>query len=61
MNYAKDDPKVTLSLRQADILKALAHDEELVKEGGCVPDLQPVLDLQEAAKTKWVLTQNLNL
>lgn len=42
VNYKDDDPKVTLSLRQADILHALAHDEELCTEGGCVPDLQEV-------------------
>lgn len=40
MVYSKDDPKVLLSLRQADILKALANDEELVAQGGGVPDLQ---------------------
>lgn len=34
--------KVRLSLRQADILEALAKDEELSKKGGCVPDLQHV-------------------
>ena len=34
--------KVQLSLRQADILEALACDEELRKQGGCVPDLQEV-------------------
>ena len=34
--------KVRLSLRQADILDALAKDEELSKQGGCVPDLQSV-------------------
>jgi glutamate--cysteine ligase catalytic subunit len=31
--------KVRLSLRQADILKALASDEELLKKGGDVPDI----------------------
>jgi len=31
--------KVRLSLRQADILKALASDEELLKKGGGVPDI----------------------
>ncbi|KAI0017031.1 glutamate-cysteine ligase [Xylariomycetidae sp. FL0641] len=36
----KDDPKVLLSLRQADILKALAADEDLSTKGGCVPALQ---------------------
>lgn len=34
--------KVQLSLRQADILEALACDEDLRKQGGCVPDLQEV-------------------
>lgn len=29
-----------LSLRQAEILEALAEDQELAKEGGCVPELQ---------------------
>lgn len=31
-----------LSLRQAEILEALATDKELEKQGGCVPDLQDV-------------------
>jgi len=37
-----DDQKreVKLSLRQADILHALANDEELLEQGGGVPDLQ---------------------
>jgi DNA-binding MarR family transcriptional regulator len=34
--------KARLSLRQADILAALAKDEELSKKGGCVPDLQTI-------------------
>jgi hypothetical protein len=42
VNYKAEDEKVTLSLRQADILHALAHDEELCTSGGCVPDLQDV-------------------
>jgi glutamate--cysteine ligase catalytic subunit len=42
VNYAAWEPRVTLSLRQADILMALAEDERLCKEGGCVPDLQNV-------------------
>jgi glutamate--cysteine ligase catalytic subunit len=33
---------VLLSLRQADILKALAANEELSANGGGVPDLQDV-------------------
>jgi glutamate--cysteine ligase catalytic subunit len=32
VTYAKDDPKVRLSLRQAEILDALAHSPELAKE-----------------------------
>ncbi|KAF7547229.1 hypothetical protein G7046_g9061 [Stylonectria norvegica] len=40
VTYSKDDPKVMLSLRQAEILEALAEDQELAKEGGCVPALQ---------------------
>lgn len=40
VNYTKDDEKVLLSLRQAEILKALATDKDLAKEGGCVPALQ---------------------
>jgi glutamate--cysteine ligase catalytic subunit len=42
VNYSDAEPNVTLSLRQADILKALAYDERLLKGGGCVPDLQKV-------------------
>ena len=40
VNYLENNSKVTLSLRQADILEALATDEELKSKGGCVPDLQ---------------------
>lgn len=42
VNYKATDSNVTLSLRQADILQALAQDEELITNGGCVPDLQKV-------------------
>jgi glutamate--cysteine ligase catalytic subunit len=39
----KDEKRtVQLSLRQADILQALATDAELMKQGGCVPDLQKI-------------------
>ena len=38
--YNEDDPSVLLSLRQAEILKALASDSELTAKGGGVPDLQ---------------------
>ncbi|KAM3528931.1 hypothetical protein MY4038_005639 [Beauveria bassiana] len=40
VNYTKDNEKVYLSLRQAEILKALAADKDLAKNGGCVPELQ---------------------
>jgi len=43
VTYSKDDPHDLLSLRQADILKALASDAELSARGGCVPALQDVL------------------
>ena len=42
VTYSESDPKVLVSLRQADILKALANDEELSTKGGCVPELQEV-------------------
>jgi glutamate--cysteine ligase catalytic subunit len=42
VNYSPTDPNVTLSLRQADILMALAKDEQLCKDGGCVPALQDI-------------------
>ncbi|KAK4225359.1 putative glutamate--cysteine ligase [Podospora fimiseda] len=38
VTYSKDDPKVLLSLRQADILAALAGDKDL-STAGCVPTL----------------------
>ncbi|KAK0616072.1 glutamate-cysteine ligase-domain-containing protein [Bombardia bombarda] len=40
VTYSKDDPRVLLSLRQADILTALANDKSLSGKGGCVPELQ---------------------
>lgn len=41
--YSKDnDSPVLLSLRQADILEALASDKSLTAKGGCVPALQDV-------------------
>ncbi|RYC59500.1 hypothetical protein CHU98_g6709 [Xylaria longipes] len=42
VRYSNDAPNVLLSLRQADILTALAADEELAAKGGGVPDLQDV-------------------
>lgn len=38
--YDEDHKKVRLSLRQADILEALATNEKLLQQGGGVPDLQ---------------------
>ncbi|KAI9172453.1 Glutamate--cysteine ligase [Paramyrothecium foliicola] len=49
VTYAAEDPKVLLSLRQAEILTALAADKELAKKGGCVPELQDT----SAAKTQF--------
>ena len=43
VTYKEDDQRVTLSLRQADILTALASDEKLMTEGGCVPALQDIV------------------
>lgn len=37
VTFSHDEPRVLLSLRQADILKALAANEELAKAGGCLP------------------------
>ena len=42
VTYSEDDPHVLLSLRQADILNALASDASLSAKGGCVPALQDV-------------------
>lgn len=39
VSYDDENRHVKLSLRQADILKALANDAELLKQGGGVPDL----------------------
>jgi glutamate--cysteine ligase catalytic subunit len=38
--YDENNKEVVVSLRQADILKALANDTELTSQGGGVPDLQ---------------------
>lgn len=38
--YDDDKREVRLSLRQSDILEALARDEKLVAQGGGVPDLR---------------------
>jgi glutamate--cysteine ligase catalytic subunit len=39
VSHDDNNRKVRLSLRQADILEALASDEELLKKGGSVPDI----------------------
>lgn len=42
VTYKDEEEKVTLSLRQADILTALAEDEKLCCRGGVVPALQDI-------------------
>jgi len=44
--YDEQNRKVRLSLRQADILAALANDEKLLKDGGGVPDVQETVPKQ---------------
>ena len=39
VSFDDADRQVKLSLRQAEILEALAKDEKLLREGGGVPDL----------------------
>ncbi|KZF19653.1 putative glutamate-cysteine ligase Gcs1 [Xylona heveae TC161] len=46
--FEDQDRNVKLSLRQADILTALAKDESLKEHGGVVPDLQSVERKNEA-------------
>jgi glutamate--cysteine ligase catalytic subunit len=38
--YDDENRKVRLSLRQADILAALAADEKLLEQGGGVPEVE---------------------
>lgn len=38
VTYDKEDPRVLLSLRQADILDALANDAVLAAQGGCTAE-----------------------
>lgn len=40
VSFDDDNRQVKLSLRQADILVALANDEKLLKQGGGVPDIR---------------------
>ena len=51
VTFEEERRKVRLSLRQADILKALAEDEALSKQGGCVPALQVVKSSNDAIPT----------
>lgn len=51
VNFDEENREVKLSLRQADILEALASDPELLKQGGGVPDLA-------RGKAKYVLSQS---
>lgn len=46
-----EENKVRLSLRQADILLALAKDENLKEQGGCVPDIQGTTQAAEPLPT----------
>ncbi len=39
VSFDDAEREVKLSLRQADILEALASDSELIRQGGGVPDL----------------------
>lgn len=39
VSFDDAEREVKLSLRQADILEALASDPELIRQGGGVPDL----------------------
>lgn len=55
--YSEDNQRVLLSLRQAEILEALATDKELEKQGGCVPDLQ---DVDTASAKKKYIRQSLD-
>ncbi|KAJ9142231.1 Glutamate-cysteine ligase [Coniochaeta hoffmannii] len=47
--WSEDDQRVLVSLRQADILKALANDTELTSGGGGVPDLQATTGASHAS------------
>lgn len=51
MVYSEDNQRVLLSLRQAEILEALAADKDLKKQGGCVPDLQDASAAYDMKKT----------
>jgi glutamate--cysteine ligase catalytic subunit len=50
--YSEDNQRVLLSLRQAQILEALAADKDLEKQGGCVPELQePITTEKKTERT----------
>lgn len=49
--YDDQNKRVRLSLRQADILQALAEDEKLLNQGGGVPDVQPGVDKLEVPRS----------
>ncbi|EHA55742.1 Zn finger-containing GTPase- Activating Protein for ARF [Pyricularia oryzae] len=46
--FDQDDPNVKLSLRQAEILEALAASPDLSAKGGCVPALQDTSATEES-------------
>lgn len=58
VTYSEDDPKVRLSLRQAEILDALAHSPELAKESNGEAPNGDSADAEEepAAKRRRVVT-----
>ena len=51
MVYSEDNQRVLLSLRQAQILEALAADKDLKKQGGCVPELEEASATTDTKKT----------
>lgn len=51
MVYSEDNQRVLLSLRQAQILEALAADKDLKKQGGCVPELEEATGTADTKKT----------
>jgi len=51
ISYDEENNNARLSLRQSEILKALAQDEELRKSGGCVPALQQTVTSDDCLPT----------
>lgn len=51
--WTEENKELLVSLRQADILKALANDHELTSKGGGVPELQETTGARYAANLNW--------